>query len=265
MNDRLASTRDESLEIPVDGETIAATLVRPAKGLAGVLLVHGWGGSQKQYLARAREIAALGCVCLTIDLRGHARDEARSGVVTREDNLRDVMAGYDALIAHPAVDPSAIAVVGSSYGGYLAAILTATRPVKWLALRAPALYRDDDWTVPKRQLNREQLASYRLGEVAPQDSRALRACAAFEGDVLLVESEDDQLVPHPVIVNYLGAFERARSMTYRSIEGADHGLTEDRHQKAYTTVLVHWASEMLSGARRGAAPPEEEPESEGEA
>jgi uncharacterized protein len=254
MSEREPATRDQSIEIDVDGDTIAGTLVQPAKGLAGVLLVHGWGGSQKQYLRRAREIAALGCVCLTIDLRGHARDEARSAVVTRADNLRDVLAGYDALIAHPSVDPSAIAVVGSSYGGYLAALLTALRPVKWLALRSPALYKDEDWAVAKRDLDREALTDYRRQPVAPSDNRALTACGAFAGDVLVVESEHDQIVPHQVIVNFRTAFASARSMTYRMIDGADHGLSDETMQQAYTTVLVNWSTEMLAGARKGPPP-----------
>ena len=51
---------------------------------------------------------------------------------------RDLLAAYDRLLAHPALDTSAIAVVGTSYGGYLAAILTSLRPVRWLALRVLA-------------------------------------------------------------------------------------------------------------------------------
>ncbi|HYH43415.1 MAG TPA: alpha/beta hydrolase, partial [Burkholderiales bacterium] len=53
-------TRDHKFQIAVDGERIAGTLVTPATMVPGVLFVHGWGGSQKQYLARAREISALG-------------------------------------------------------------------------------------------------------------------------------------------------------------------------------------------------------------
>src|SRR5690606_32354602 len=108
----------------------------------GVLLVHGWDGSQAQYIARAHELAALGCICLTIDLRGHARHRAQRMEVTPEDNLQDVLAGLDTLRSHPGVDERAIAIVGSSYGGYLAALATALRPVRWLALRAPAIYED---------------------------------------------------------------------------------------------------------------------------
>jgi uncharacterized protein len=242
-------TRDEAIEIAVDDQRVDGTLVTPATVIPGVLFVHGWGANQEQYLARARQIAALGCVCLTFDLRGHARDQLEHERVTREDNLRDVVAAYDLLAAQRLVDDTAIAVIGSSYGGYLASILTALRPVRWLGLRAPALYRDQDWAVPKRQLDREELAAYRRRRVRAEENRALGACAAFAGDVLLVESEHDDVVPHPAIASYLGAFAQARSLTHRVIEGADHGLTEPAHQQAYTALLIRWMTEMVLGAR----------------
>jgi hypothetical protein len=243
------TTRETETEITVDDQRIAATLVGPATLIPGVLFVHGWGGTQDQYLARARKIAALGCICLTFDLRGHARDAPQQDVVTREDNLRDVAAAYDVLAGHPWVDQDAIAVVGSSYGGYLAAILSQMRPVRWLGLRVPALYKDEDWSLPKEELKKYELAAYRRGKVTPDSNRALGACAEFTGDVLVIESEHDDIVPHPAIENYLAAFKRARSLTYRVIEGADHGLSDEAAREAYTNLLVNWATEMLLGAR----------------
>lgn len=91
------ATRDDRIDIAVDDQHIAGILVAPASVVPGFLFVHGWSGSQEQYFARAREIVALGCVCLTFDLRGHARTDAQYETVTREDNLRDVIAGYDVL------------------------------------------------------------------------------------------------------------------------------------------------------------------------
>jgi pimeloyl-ACP methyl ester carboxylesterase len=182
------ATRDEAIDIAVDDQRIAGTVIVPATLIPGFLFVHGWGGSQEQYLARAREIAALGCICLTFDLRGHARTEPQNGSVTREDNLRDLMAAFDALAGNPAVDRSAIAVIGSSYGGYLAAVLTSLRPVRWLGLRVPAIYRDENWEEPKRRLNGDDLTLYRQTTIEPEKNRALAACEDFFGDVLIVES-----------------------------------------------------------------------------
>ncbi|MET0541665.1 MAG: alpha/beta fold hydrolase [Variovorax sp.] len=242
-------TRHSAIDIAVAGHHIAGTLVAPSAAIPGVLLVHGWDGSQAQYLARAHEIAALGCICLTIDLRGHARHHDLREAVTREDNLQDVLAGYDTLVGHPAVDPQSIAIVGSSYGGYLAALVSALRPVRWLALRAPAIYRDEQWDTPKGKLGREDLMVYRHSAIAPGDNRALTACTSFRGDVLIVESETDKTVPHPVIENYLGAFKRVRSVTYRVISGADHALSSEASRQAYGMLLVSWMTEMVLGAK----------------
>lgn len=244
--------RDELVDIAVGDLHIAGTLVAPRTLIPGVLFVHGWGGSQQQYVARARALAELGCACLTFDLRGHAQTRSQHETVTREDNLRDVVAAYDVLAAHPSVDPTRMAVVGSSYGGYLAAILASLRPVRWLSLRAPALYKDTDWELAKRRLKAQQdLDAYRKLQVRPEESRALRACAAFDGDVLIVESEHDVIVPRQVLVNYREACVAARSVTHRVLEGTDHGLSEPSSQEAYTSLLVSWLGEMLFAAKPG--------------
>ena len=242
------ATHSESVDILVDDEHIAGTFLSPPTKLPGVLFVHGWGGSQERDLARARGIAGLGCICLSFDLRGHALTLAQQQTVTREQNLRDLLAAYDLLVQHPNIDPSAIAVVGTSYGGYLATLLTTLRPVKWLALRVPALYGDEDWAVPKRQLDRDTLNQLRGRRVMPEENRALAACAAFRGDVLIVESEHDHLVPHSTIMSYRAAFHQTHSLTHRIILGADHALTHEPCQKAYTDILVNWATEMLVGS-----------------
>lgn len=243
------ATQSESVDILVDDEHIAGTFLSPPTKLPGVLFVHGWGGSQERDLTRARGIAGLGCICLSFDLRGHALTLAQQQTVTREQNLRDLLAAYDLLAQHPNIDPSAIAVVGTSYGGYLAALLTSLRPVRWLAMRVPALYGDDDWTVPKRQLDRDLLNQLRGRRVAPEENRVLAACAEFRGDVLIVESEHDHLVPHSTIMSYRAAFQQTHSLTHRIILGADHALANESCQKAYTDILVSWATEMVVGAR----------------
>ena len=66
-----------------------------------MLFVHGWGGSQQSDLARSRQITALGCVCLTFNLRGHAETEPQHETVTRENNQRRTRSrlfAYDAAI-----------------------------------------------------------------------------------------------------------------------------------------------------------------------
>lgn len=241
--------RTEAIEIPVNGTSIDGTLIAPAAaepGTPGALFVHGRGGCQEQYLASARAIAALGYACLIFDLRGHAETRGQYETVTREDNMHDLLAAFDLLSRSAGVDRQAIVVVGASYGAYLGALLLYLRPVSMLALRAPALYKDDDWEIPKRKLHVDpDFAAYRQLALRAEDNRALGACAQFLGDALVVESEHDEIIPHPAIANYIAALANAHSLTYRVIEGADHGLSQKGWELAYTELLVGWLSEMI--------------------
>lgn len=241
--------QSETVELQVEDDSIVGTLVSPGSKMPGILFVHGWGGSQQRDLARARHITGLGCVCMTFDLRGHEKTESQRLTVTREQNLMDLIVAYDRLVSHPAVDSSAIAIIGSSYGGYLATLLTRERPVKWLALRVPAMYWDEEWEIPKQTLDRQRLNAYRQRPLGPADNRALAACAEFAGDVLLVESEQDDYVPHSTLMSYRSAFVSAHSLTHRIVDGADHALSSEASQKAYSSILASWISEMVIGAR----------------
>jgi dienelactone hydrolase len=245
--------REEAVDIAVDDGHIEGTLVMPRQSrdhAPGLLFVHGWNGYQQQYLERARLVAALGCVCLTFDLRGHKGRQSQYETVTREHNLHDVLAAYDVLAGNDAVDPERMALIGSSYGAYLGAIATELRPVRWLALRVPAIYKDAGWDVPKRELHKDSgFVDYRQRVHRPADNRALRACAAFHGDALVIESECDSTVPHPVIASYIGALANAHSLTHRVIEGADHGLSQAAWKQTYTDLLVTWLKEMTAPAR----------------
>lgn len=244
----------ENLSIVVEPETsVDGLLVSASNLLPGVLLVHGWDSDQTHYQVRAEDIAALGCVCLTFDLRGHGRQEGLRESVTREQNLCDVLAAFDRLANHAAVDRQSLALIGTSYGGYLAAIASARRKVRWLAMRVPAPYPDEGWNLAKNSLDREVLQSYRAEVRPPGSDRALAACLEFTGDALIVGCGLDDTVPATGIASFVRSFQNARSLTYRSIDGADHALSDERSQRTYDALLSGWLTEMILGARRPAS------------
>jgi len=240
---------EERVLLRVAGQRVNGTLLEPEIPVPGFLFVHGWGGDQGEDLDQAEALTRLGCVCFTFDLRGHAGSDAAQDGITRQDSLDDVLAAYDHLASHPLVHRSGIGVIGTSYGGYLSALLTTLRPVRWLALRVPALYPDAQWDTPKVHLDKEEVRHYRQ---RPQDAggdRALAACEAFEGDVLLVSSERDQQIPHEAIASYQAAFRNVTSLSHRTILGADHAMREARHRRAYTRMLTCWAEDMVKTSR----------------
>ncbi|MDF1609374.1 alpha/beta fold hydrolase [Hoeflea sp. YIM 152468] len=241
--------KKKDAQIKVDGVEMAGHFFEPATGFPGVLFVHGWAGSQKRDERRSRAIAQLGCICLTFDMRGHGDMHEHLKTVTPAENLADVCSAYDALARHPGVDSGSIAVVASSYGAYLATLLTSCRSVRWLGMRVPALYEDEAWEVAKYSLDRKELQDFRSAQVPVRSNRALRSCTDFQGDVLIVESENDHLIPHATIASYIASFVKARSITHRLIEDADHALSTPASRHAYDDLLLGWIREMVLNAR----------------
>ena len=235
--------------LQVGGQKIVGTLLKPEAPVPGFLFIHGWGGDQAEDLGHAEELARLGCICFTFDLRGHADSGADKDAVTRQDSLDDVLAAYDYLVAQPMIDRSAVGVVGTSYGGYLAMLLTALRPVRWLAMRVPALYPDEQWDTPKAKLDKQVVRAYRQQPHEPGNDRALAACTEFHGDVLIVESEKDEQIPREALLSMQAAFRQANSLSHRIIQGATHAMRDPQHQRIYSTLLTGWIAEMVRASR----------------
>lgn len=221
-------------DVAVADGAVAATLVAsPRPGGVGVLFVHGLGSDRSTNVERARALTeAHDATCLAIDLRGHGDSSGRLSQVTPQQNLHDVLAGYDALVEQTSVHPDRVVLCGASYGGYLGVLATAHRPVARLVLRAPALYRDD--------IAGSTLSERRAGD-ALTARRFLATLSSTSMPTLLVESERDEVIPHEVVTTYLQA---RPDIDHVVLPGAGHALTDPAWRAAYQRLLVDYVAGM---------------------
>ena len=200
----------------------------PADRRPGVLFIHGLHSTQSGYRERAEAVAAeLGAVCLTFDLGGHGESEGRREGLALADHLADVTAAYDRLVAERDVDPGRVGVAGASYGGYLAAMLTARRPVARLAIRAPALYADADLHAPPAARGRPGAGT--------GGNAALAAVRGFAGPLLVVESGADEVVPATTVRAYVEAAPHAEHVI---MEGVEHALHRPQWRADFLARLI---------------------------
>lgn len=200
----------------------------------GILFVHGLGSSQAGYLERAQRAAVeLGVTCLTFDLSGHGESAGLREQLTPTDHLDDLTSAYDLLAAQSGVEPHRIGICGSSYGAYLAPFLARHRQISHMLLRAPALYGDDMLRTP--------WAFSRRSSTQAAASQLATAVKSFDGELLILESERDSVLPPGVIEWYIKAARHARRAV---LSGAGHALKSRKEQEEFLHEIVDFFRTM---------------------
>jgi uncharacterized protein len=195
----------------------------------GLVFVHGLRSDQTGYRERADVCARAGITSITFDLGGHGASEGELQHFSLRDHLADVLAVYDTLAGDLGVDASRIGLCGASYGAYLAARTVLERDVRRLLLRAPALYADGDFDVRLERLRSTTDAAVAAG--------TLGKFAGYGGAVLLIESGQDEVIPHAMVEAYRSAFPLS---SYHCMAGATHALVEPAWRREFVELILSW-------------------------
>lgn len=211
----------------------------------GILLLHGWQSNQTRMFDLAEALSSqLGATCLTFDLRGHGQSGGSQTVGTRADFLTDVLAAHNFLLdqfSNP--EEVKIGIIGSSFGGYLAALLSTKRNLDWLILRVPADYPDAGFADQPlaRIAGSEYLDSWRRESKNWQDSLALRAMSNFQKNIFIIQSELDEQIPAQAIASYLAAASGNPKLRHEIMAGAPHSLSgRPELIQSFNALVLEW-------------------------
>jgi len=77
----------KKITFTVDGETLVGNILFPeslkSKNPA-LLFLHGWKSSQVRHLERAKELVALGFICMTVDMRSHGESDGDRSMLSNK-------------------------------------------------------------------------------------------------------------------------------------------------------------------------------------
>lgn len=236
----------ENIFFTVDGKKLHGTLFHPEKLKSknpAILFVHGWTSEQKRSFQYAEILSRLGFICFLFDMRGHGISEGDIKTFTIRDFFDDVLAAYDYLSSLNNVDKENISAIGSSFGGYLIAVLSDKRNVKNLSMRVPADYPNEQFDELKYKASgsdNPEVVTWRNKEKTHGITFALEAIHNFNGDIQIIESEKDIVVPHQTIQNYINAVRDKSKLTHVIIKDAPHSIKEGPFRDEVERLLVNW-------------------------
>jgi uncharacterized protein len=224
----------------VDGLSYSLWLPRPdAPILGGVVIVHGAASSKENHHDFARAVLGAGLGAIAFDLRGHGSSEGKldGGV------LEDIGSVADVLRARTGTE--AVAVRGSSMGGYLAIVAAPAIGARAVVAICPA----------SSEGLRRGLARGNLGFVADisaldpfLETRDLgEAVEALEIPMLLLHAEGDEVVP-VALSRALAGRMRAPDSRLIALPGGHHRSIQ--HDEELQAVSVRFIERALESGTR---------------
>jgi esterase/lipase len=234
----------QTIHFTSQGETSTGHLFQAdpeTKRPLAFLFIHGWTGHQN--LEAAKALADLGFTSLTYGMRGNGESPGDIAKLSRADYLEDACAAYDYL-KQQIGGSTAIGVVGSSFGSYLAVHLSQARPVTCLSLRVPANYPDAGFNQPQQPQIIGGKAKYWWEQTQNASQNQTPAILKdFNGSVQIIEAEKDEVVPHQTVANYLNVANKTR-LDYQVMPAAPHRLATPQLSAEYRQLLTSWVKAM---------------------
>lgn len=206
----------------VPGGELEATLHLPSeRAIGGVAVLHGFGGhpDQPHIVAACEALATAGVAALRFAYRDHEPPR-----MTLASGLADASGAIRLLKAHPDI-PEAMGVVGFSFGGAVAALVTGrdSRVRAAVLGAAPARFGDDDRLKPIAEITRTRAR------------------------VLLIWGSRDTQVPLANADRYAAVLSQAR-VTHRTVivEGGDHDFAPATAREQMAERVGEWCRESLA-------------------
>jgi uncharacterized protein len=242
----LNSVITQKIQFASEGSQIKGTLITPKimkEKNPGVIFFHGLTSSEKGYISFAEKLAEHGIVSLTLNVRGHGESEGDFDKLTVNDVILDGLNAYDFFAKYDFIDPDRIGLLGKSVGGAIVSSVSAQRKVKSVLLSMPAAYTDEMMRMPFNKIQPNVYAIFQNMENIG-DTKACQAIAQYEGNLLIVIGEKDDIVPLDVTSEYFNIANKAQRKEKVIIKDSLHVLDENG-RKQFENEIIHWFTETL--------------------
>lgn len=213
-----------------------------------VLWLQGWTSSMDSHRESVESMSnKMNMAFATLDYAGHGLHNISLEESTRKQQHEEVVAVFDELKKR---GYKKIIVIGGSFGGYMAALLTGSRPVHAAVLRAPAIYDDNEFELPHKQTKRWQNPdAYQKDKATAEyvkNNKAVRSISNFNGFTYVFEHELDEQVPKVMPMTY---FENAKHGNYLIIPKTKHSPKLMDNPAPYYAYVEHIVISILEAIK----------------
>jgi dienelactone hydrolase len=270
--------RSTDIAIKSRGVAVPATFVTPVSAdgekFPLVVMAHGHGGSREEaggFTRVAESLAHHGVASIRMDFPGCGESSESFTENNLSNMLLDLQASREFAGSQPAVDNDRVGLFGYSMGGRLVALLSEIDPsYKVMAAWAPAVEAGAArerkemrslggvgyYDALRKQAEATGATEYttRWGTKLQlgyrwftdlEETRPLEALARFEGPLLVIYGDRDDVVPPEVSEAAIAAAKNSSEVIGHVVAGAEHGLGFYTHRPEIAAEVVDTTVEFF--------------------
>jgi dipeptidyl aminopeptidase/acylaminoacyl peptidase len=227
----------KKIEIDCVSYSIAADLYDTGRDKI-ILALPGWMSSKAGYESLVSFIVdEAKTSALVIDYTGHGESPFDAMEIRPAQHFLEVITAYDGIKEH--FPHAEISVMGYSYGGQMAALLTEYRDFAKLALQVPTIFALRSFYSLNKNIDRQQERRNRKDQDFLHKHPLFATPSKFEGRTLVIQHELDNNAPKELTDKYIEIFKADSYMA----KGWGHGFNDEaseQEQLAYKKAITNW-------------------------
>lgn len=237
----------QKIFFPSGEETIAGNLfISHEENPMGVLILHGGGNGNKERFTDLQIVLEKGGIAsLAIDFLGVGESTGtfQDGSLERRlGNARDALRELKKY-----ADPNYLVVYGSSMGGYLAPIIAAEdNGVKAVIMTAGAAYHPNAENKPLTDAFTKVITQPKSWE----HSKSFTALEHFQGKVLVIYGENDNIIPKEIQDRYNAIAEKKGEHCRIPLAGHNVTLAHNPQEQAAKDMAINRICSFLTKIRQ---------------
>ncbi len=229
-----------NVEIPCLSYSLAADWYDAGKTDHILLAYMGYVSSKERnrdFLLALGEKADMSI--LAVDLSGHGESPFVIDETSPAQHVLETVAVFDWL--QKKYPEAKIAVIGTSYGGFLAAYLSKYRDFGKLILRTPAIYLPSDLYMLQSDIDRDYTSKvYRKDQKLVANHPLFKQPNVFTGSTLVVTHELDEDIPKETSNVYKAAYKADEYL----VPGFKHSMRDAQNPQEvlvpYQDTIANW-------------------------
>ncbi|MDX2423550.1 MAG: alpha/beta hydrolase [Amphritea sp.] len=217
-------------KIDYRGHVLQADRIGPLN-TSTLFVLHGAGSATRgRFLSLRERLAESNITSTALDFLGHGETGGQmsdSSLASRTEQALALITSQD--------QKSLISIIGSSMGAYNAIKITEQISVDMLILFVPGIYSPEAYRTPFGK----EFSRIIRQDRSWSESDAWEILSKFTGSLLVIESENDKVIPKEIPERLISSATRARRCEHLTVAGAPHQIAKylSENPKDFDTVV----------------------------